>query len=68
MIKMVKKGETVNLKTIQEEKSPFMTYADFESILVSENNGRQIPDASHKNNFQNHVGCSFGYKFICVDD
>ena len=58
----------LSLKTKQEEKSPFMTYADFESILVSENNGRQNTDASHKNNFQNHVGCSFGYKLLCVDD
>ena len=27
-------------------KSPFMIYADFESILVPEDNGKQNPDAS----------------------
>ena len=26
--------------------SPFMVYADFESILVQENNGKQNPDES----------------------
>ena len=27
-----------------KKKSPFMIYADFESILVPENNGKRNPD------------------------
>ena len=30
-------------------KSPFMIYADFESILVPEDNGKQNPEESYTN-------------------
>ena len=33
-----------------------MTNADFESILVPENNGKQTPDESYTNKHQNGVG------------
>ena len=36
-----------------------MIYADFESILIPENNGKQN---SYTNKYQNHVGCSFSSK------
>ena len=49
-------------------KPPFMIYANFESILVPENNGKQNPGESYKNKYQNHVGCSSDYKLVCVDD
>ena len=49
-------------------KSPFMIYADFESILVSEDNGKQNPNVSYINKYQKHVACSYGYKLVCVDD
>ena len=42
MIKMPKKGEYVKFK-ILKEKSPFMIYADFESIVVPEDNRKQNP-------------------------
>ena len=45
-----------------------MIYADFESILVPENNGKQNPDEPYTNKHQNHVGCNYGYKLVCVDD
>ena len=48
-------------------ESPFMIYADFESILVSKNNGKQKLDQSYTNKYQHHVGCTFGYKLVCVD-
>ena len=39
-----KKGEFVQFKIYERKiKSPFMTYADSESILVPENNGWQNP-------------------------
>ena len=41
-----------------------MIYADFESILVAEDNGKQNPNES----CQKYVACSYGYKLACVDD
>ena len=63
MIKMAKKDETVELKHYTRKvKSPFITCADFEIILLTENNRKQNPDEPYTNKYQNHVGCSFGYK------
>ena len=45
-----------------------MIYANFESILVSEDNGKQNPEDSYTNIYQKHVACSYGYKLVCVDD
>ena len=45
-----------------------MFYADFESILILKNNGQENPDEPCTNKYQSHVGCSFGYKLVCVDD
>ena len=46
----------------REIKSPFMIYADFESILVSEDNGRQNWNGSYTNKHEKHVACRYGYK------
>ena len=45
-----------------------MIYADFESILVPEDNGKQNANKSYTNKYQKHVACSCGYKLVCVDD
>ena len=45
-----------------------MIYADFESILVPEDNGKQNPSVSCTNRYQKHVSCNYGYKLVCVDD
>ena len=45
-----------------------MIYADFESILVPEDKGKQNPNESYTNKYQKHVACSYGYKLVCVDD
>ena len=45
-----------------------MTYADSESILKPENNGKQNPDKSYVNEYQKHVAYNYGYKLVCVDD
>ena len=37
-----------------------MTYADFESILVQEENGKQNPYESYTNKCQNNVASSYG--------
>ena len=46
----------------REIKSPFMIYADFKSILVSEDNGRQNWNGSYTNKHEKHVACRYGYK------
>ena len=43
-------------------------YPDFESVLVSENNGKQNPEESDTNKYQKHIACSYGLKLVCVDD
>ena len=64
-----KKGEFVKLKNYERKiKLPFKIDADFESILVPENNGKKNPKESHTNNYQKHIACSYGYKLVCVDD
>ena len=45
-----------------------MIYANFESILVPEDDGKQNPDECYTNKYQKHVACSYGYKLVCVDD
>ena len=45
-----------------------MIYADFESILVPEDNGKQNLNESYVNKYQKHVACSYGYKLVCFDD
>ena len=41
-----------------------MICADFESILVPEENGKQNPN----DKYGKHVACSHGYKILSVDD
>ena len=45
-----------------------MVYADLESILAPESNGKQNSNGSYNNKYQNDVGCDFGYKSISVAD
>ena len=66
---MSKKGECIKLKNFERKmKSPFMIYADFESILVPKDNGKQNPNEFYTKKYQKHVTCSFGYKLVRVDD
>ena len=67
---MHKKCEYVKLKNYERKlKSPFITYADFENILVPENNGKEHPEASYTNKKQkHHIACSYRFKLVCVDD
>ena len=43
----------------REIKSPFMIYADFESILVPGDNGKQNPNESYNNKYQKHIACTY---------
>ena len=68
-IKMPKKGKYVKLKDFKRKiKSLFMIYADFESILVPEDNGKQNPNESYTNKYEKYVDHSYGYKLVFVDD
>ena len=54
LTKMTAKGEYVNFKNHgQKIQSPFMTYANFESILMPENNEKQYPNNSYTKNIKN---------------
>ena len=54
MIKIPKKGKYVRLKYYERNiKSSFMVYADFESILIPEDNGRQNPESLVQTNTKN---------------
>ena len=45
-----------------------MIYADFESVLVPEDNEKKNPNESYTNKYKKHVACSYCYKLVCVDD
>ena len=69
MIGMSKESEYVRFKNYERKrKSPFMIHADFENILVPEDNEKQNPEESYTNKYQKYVVCSFGYELVCVDD
>ena len=60
---MPEKSEHVKFKNYERKlKSPFIIYAEFESILVSKDNGKQIQGEPYTNNYQKHIACSFCYK------
>ena len=53
MIKRPKNVEHIRFKNYERKiKSPFMIYADFESILIPEDNGKQNPEESYTNKYQ----------------
>ena len=66
---MSKKGEYVKFKNYERKiKSPFIIYADLESILVPEDNGKQNPEESYTNKYEKHIACSYGYELVCAGD
>ena len=66
---MAKKGEYIRFKNYERKiNSPLMIYADFEGILVPEDNGKQNPEKSHMRKYEEHLACSYCYKLVCVDD
>ena len=53
MINVLEKDECIGFKNYERKiKSPFMIDADFESILVPEDNGQQKPEESYTNKTQ----------------
>ena len=50
---MPKKGEYIRFKNYERKIKSFMIYADFESILVPEDNKKQNPNESYTENIKN---------------
>ena len=68
-IMILKKGEFVKFKICKRKiKLPVIIYADFENILVPENNEKQNPEQSYTNKYQEHVASSYAHKLVCVHD
>ena len=66
---MAKKRENVRFKNYESNiKSPFLIYADFESIFLPEENGKQNLIDSYPNKYPKHFACSYGYKLVYADD
>ena len=66
---MPTKSEYVRFKNYERKiKSPLLIYADFESILVPEDDGKQNPEESYRNKYQTHIACSYFYKLVYVGD
>ena len=65
---MSKKASMLNSKIMREKMSPFTIYADFESILVPEDNEKQNPRESYTNKYQKHFAFGYGYELVCIDD
>ena len=66
---MPKKGEYLKFKNYDRKTKPlFIIYANFEIILVPEDNGKQNPEESYTNKYHKDIAYSYGYKFVCVND
>ena len=68
MIKMPKKMNTLDSKIIKKIKSLFMIYEDFGVVLVPEDNVKEILEDSDANKYKKHVGFSYGWKLVYVDN
>ena len=49
-------------------KSLCIIYADSESILVTEENGKQNPGETHTNKYQKCIACRYGCKLVYIDN
>ena len=64
---MPKNGEYIKFRNFERKiKSLFMIYADFQSILVPKDNGKQNPNESYTNKYQKHAACSYGDKLVLI--
>ena len=65
---MTKKSEYINFEILKEKLTTIHDFKNFETILMTGNNGQKIPNESYANKQKKHVGFSYCYKLICVDD
>ena len=45
-----------------------MIYADSESMLAREDNGKRNPDESYTSKYKKHVTCIYCYKLVSTED
>ena len=63
---MSKKGEYIKFKNFEGEiKSTFMIDADFKSILIPEDDGKQNLNQSYNSKYQKHVACCYIHESMC---
>ena len=69
-VNMPKKGNNLQFNSyLKQLKAPFVIYADFKSNLREvQKPNRDNANASYTNKCQKHIACSYGYKFVCIDD
>ena len=66
---MLIKGEYIKFEKFELTiKSPFMSYAGFEIILVHEDNGKQNPNVAYTKKHRKHAHCSYCYKLVYDND
>jgi hypothetical protein len=67
-VRMPNKGTNVKFRNFHKQlPAPFIIYTDFESILEKVGK-KETGSSSYTEKYQNHVGCSFGYKVVCHYD
>ncbi|CAB3978796.1 Hypothetical predicted protein [Paramuricea clavata] len=70
-VKLPKEGTKIKFKNHKNQLLvPFVIYADFESLLVSDRDRKldDSADESYTNRYQTHHACSFGLKRVCHYD
>ena len=45
-----------------------MTYAKFDSILLTKHNMKQNSEESYTNKYQKYLTCSYGFELVYVDN
>ena len=66
---MPKKDEYVKFRNYEIKiKPPFIIYADFEKILLPQNNEKQNTKKSNTDKYQKDVPFSYGYQLVHADD
>ena len=67
MISMSNKDEYVKFKNHERKINwKFITYVDFEHVLIPEDNGKKNPDQLYTNKYQKYVACSYSYKLVLM--
>ena len=65
-IKMPAEGSKIYFKNFYKtSESPFVIYADFESLLILVDSSENYQNESYTKQYQEHKICSYSYKVIC---
>ena len=68
-LRCIKRVNMFDLKKYERKITPpFIIDADFESILVPEDNRKQNLDEAYTNKYWKYVACCYDFKLVCVDE